>query len=92
MSRTLLARLERLEARRNPLKSQREKGMVVIEGTAEGDDGGQIEALVRHGDARADDTFIVIRRMTPSRPRYSDLRPYRRFGTEIQYLPMEHLQ
>jgi hypothetical protein len=91
MNRTLISRIAKLEADRRPTKTK-DRGVVVLQGNADGDDDGQIEALIRHGDVEPDDTFVILRSVGGTKPRYSTFKPYRRFKNELHHLPLEHLQ
>ena len=85
-------RLSKLEDRFWPTQKQRrELGMVVIEGADDGGDGGQIAALIEHGDAQPDDIFVVVSRFGADCPRYVDWKPYRQVGSERHTLPTEYV-
>ena len=89
MSRTLINRIEKLEATCLP-GSSKERGLVVIQGDSEGDNGGQIEALKRHGLAYDGDIFIIGKRFGPNPPN-PNFRPYRMFGGKQTFFESEQL-
>jgi hypothetical protein len=91
MNRTLINRIAKLEADRRPSKSK-DCGIVVLQGDSEGDDGGQIEALKRHGAAQEGDIFIIGRRFGLGASRNPSFRPYRMFAGKLTFFEPEHLQ